>query len=560
MVTVNPLPVAGTITGASAICVGATTTLADGVSGGTWTSGATGVATVTSGGVVTGAGAGTAVISYSVTNSCGTANALQTIAVSGPPSAGTISGTAFVCVGISASLTAGVGGGTWSTNALAIVSVNTSDVITGTGVGSAVISYSVTGTCGTGVATYPVSSGLSASAGTITGPASVCVGSAISLSDLTTGGSWTSGAISVATVNGSGVVTGVNAGSVNITYTVISSCGTAATSYTLTVNPLPVPGVISGVSNVCVGSSVTLTETISGGTWSSNAPAIATIDASGNVTGLAPGTFIAVYTVTNGCGSVTALHTMTSTAMPVLATISGLTSLCQGNTIVLSASATGGVWSASNASASINSAGVVVGVGYGIDTFSYTISNICGSAVASYTDTVYPTMVTGGIAGATTVCIGDTFQYAVAVPGGTWTLSNGHAVVDSTTGSLIPVSSGSDTLSYTFTNVCGTSSANVVLNVLSAAACAAGVHNTATIQGIRIFPNPTDGIFTVELPKLGDDAVVTITYIFGKTIETRVIDKSLSTSGFDLSSLAAGSYIIKITSGNNIFRDKIIIW
>ena len=62
-VTINPQ---ATITGTLTACVGSTTTLTGASSGGTWTSGATGIATVgSSSGIVTGVSAGTAPITYS---------------------------------------------------------------------------------------------------------------------------------------------------------------------------------------------------------------------------------------------------------------------------------------------------------------------------------------------------------------------------------------------------------------------------------------------------------------------------------------------------------------
>lgn len=560
-ILVSPLPVAGSITGAGSVCIGSSISLANIATGGTWSSNATTIATVGATGVVFGVTAGTAIISYTVTNSCGTASAIHTVVVNGPPSAGSISGSAFVCVGTSSSLSSSVSGGTWSSSNSAIVTISPSGVATGVATGSVTISYSVTGTCGTGVAIYTVSSGTSASAGSITGPTMVCQGATISLVDLAGGGVWSSANPAIATINASGVVTGVSAGTATISYTVTSSCGTAVATYGVLVNPLPVAGFITGAVNVCVGSTVPQTASVSGGVWSSTAPGIATVDATGNVTGVTPGTFIIVYTVTNACGTVTALHTMISSAAPALAVISGATTVCQGASTPLSASVGGGVWSAANGTASISSAGIVTGISYGVDTFYYTIATICDTTVASFIDTIYPTSITGGILGSNIACIGDTFQYTVAVPGGTFTLSNGNAVIDSVTGTLIPVSAGMDTLTYSLTNICGTSAASMVINVLTAADCATvGVNNTQSLQGIRLFPNPTDGIFTLEMPKLNANALVTITDVFGKVIETRMVNAGNGNSTFDLSSLAAGNYLIKITSGDQIFRDKIVIW
>jgi hypothetical protein len=66
----------------------------------------------------------------------------------------------------------------------------------------------------------------------ITGNSSGCVYSTISLSDLTGGGTWSSSNTTIATVNSSGVVTLIKAGSVTITYTV----GACSVTKTITVN------------------------------------------------------------------------------------------------------------------------------------------------------------------------------------------------------------------------------------------------------------------------------------------------------------------------------------
>ncbi len=81
-ITVNPLPNAGSISGPSLVCMGAAITLTNTATGGTWTSSNTALATITTGGIVTGVDAGNPVISYTATNSCGTAVATYTINVS----------------------------------------------------------------------------------------------------------------------------------------------------------------------------------------------------------------------------------------------------------------------------------------------------------------------------------------------------------------------------------------------------------------------------------------------------------------------------------------------
>lgn len=80
-VTVNPLPVAGTITGNFTVARGATTNLFDAAPGGVWSGCNNAVATISNTGLVLGIANGNALMSYTVTNSCGVARAFANIIV-----------------------------------------------------------------------------------------------------------------------------------------------------------------------------------------------------------------------------------------------------------------------------------------------------------------------------------------------------------------------------------------------------------------------------------------------------------------------------------------------
>lgn len=67
------LPNPGAIAGSDSVCPGHNITLTNSFAGGVWTSTASSVATVSASGVVTGISAGVTTISYTATNSCGTA-------------------------------------------------------------------------------------------------------------------------------------------------------------------------------------------------------------------------------------------------------------------------------------------------------------------------------------------------------------------------------------------------------------------------------------------------------------------------------------------------------
>jgi gliding motility-associated-like protein len=130
--------------------VGNTTTItSNGDTGGTWTSSNTSIATVSASGVVTGIAAGSTTITYTVngSGSCpGSDLATLSVNVNSGPEAGSLSGTASVCVGSTTTITSnGDSGGTWSSSNTSIATVSASGVVTGIAAGSATITYSVNG-------------------------------------------------------------------------------------------------------------------------------------------------------------------------------------------------------------------------------------------------------------------------------------------------------------------------------------------------------------------------------------------------------------------------------
>lgn len=293
-------PVAAAISGAGSVCQGATLTLTPSVSGGSWTSSATGVATVSSTGVVTGVGGGTATITYTLTNSCGTADTTAVVTVNPLPSS-TLTGSSGICMGGSITLTPSVPGGTWSSSAPGIASV-AGGVVVAVSLGTADISYTLTNSCGSSsaVQTVIVSSAPPPPV-SIAGASVVCEGSTITLTPSAAGGSWVSSATGVATVAG-GVVAGVAGGTADITYTLTNGCGFSSTVQPITVNPLPNAGTITAPDTICVGSTLTVTTSASGGTWSSIG-GHATINSGGVVMGTSAGIETVSYSVTNSCGT-----------------------------------------------------------------------------------------------------------------------------------------------------------------------------------------------------------------------------------------------------------------
>ncbi len=390
-ITVLPLPTVAPITGTATLCAGATTTLADTTAGGNWSTGAAAIASVDAGtGTVYGLAGGSATISYSVANTCGTTAVTRVVTVNPGPTAGSISGASVACLG-AGTITYTIGGasgtGTWVSSNPSVASINSSGVVTTSSLGTATISYVVSNACGTNIATHPLSVTPTAYAGTIiAGTTNVCVTSSITLVDSTPGGTWSSSASGIAVVSG-GIVTGVTTGSAVISYTVINSCGTAVATKTVTVSPLPNAGTITIPAQLCVATSLPLTVTGTGGALTLT-NTHATLSGY-TIIGVSAGIDTAVYTTTNSCGSATATRVIPINPTPNAGTITGTDHACAGITVALANAVTGGTWSNSSPTiCTVSPTGSVKALAPGFASISYSKSNSCGTAMASFAFTV----------------------------------------------------------------------------------------------------------------------------------------------------------------------------
>ncbi len=287
-VTVNPLPVsAGTITGTASVCQGqnsvnytvptitnATTYI--------WAlpTGATGTSTTNSITVDYGTSAASGNITVKGNNSCGD-GAISTLAITvipPPASAGTISGTATVCLGqnsvtYSVPTIANATSYVWTLPSGATGTSTTNSIIVNYGTSAVSGNITVKGhnSCVDGATSTLaiIVSPLPSSAGTISGTTTVCQGQnsviyAVPSITNATSYVWTlpSGATGTSTTNNITVNYGTSAVSGNITVKGNNSCGNGTIStYAITVNPLPAnAGVISGLTTIPMGqSSVTYT-------------------------------------------------------------------------------------------------------------------------------------------------------------------------------------------------------------------------------------------------------------------------------------------------------------
>ena len=155
-IKVNSYPIVAVITGASSTCEGQTLSLFNTTAGGTWSSNATSIATVSVGGLVSGISAGNAVISYAVTNGCGTTTQKHIVTISSNL-IGDIVGVANVCKGDSVQFgnSASVAGNWGSTNT-SNATITKDGILFARDTGVVTVKYSIINACGTNLLTKTI--------------------------------------------------------------------------------------------------------------------------------------------------------------------------------------------------------------------------------------------------------------------------------------------------------------------------------------------------------------------------------------------------------------------
>lgn len=203
------------------------------------------------------------------------------------------------------------------------------------------------------------------------------------------------------------------------------------------------PSAIGGALAVCMGSTTTLTNATSGGTWVSSSPSVAPIGStSGVVNGLSVGTATITYTAPSGCQAIAQV-----TVNPQPGAISGAASICGGTgatTATLTNGMSGGSWTSGNPLlATVGaSSGVVTGVGNGNPVITYAMPTGC------FATTVMTVNAVPAITGNASVCLGYTTALSNTAAGGVWSSTNPAVATINSSGVVTSVSVGSTNISY----------------------------------------------------------------------------------------------------------------
>lgn len=190
----------------------------------------------------------------------------------------------------------------------------------------------------------------------------------------------------------------------------------------------------------------------------------------------------------------------------------------------------------------------------GTDVFKVVVVDCAG---ATDTTTINVTIVNppaaGTIIGADTVCVGAAIALTDTSAGGMWNSSNANASVSG--GMVTGHAPGTDTIRYIVSNACGADTASLQIDVNG---CITLLSEVAEGDVIKLFPNPSDGTFSVLISSAGDEqADVTVTDAIGK----KVGGNKVATNKESLFRLKepAGVYILQATTSSGKCRAKVTI-
>ena len=393
-------------------------------------------------------------------------------------------------------------------------------------------------------------------------PANVCVGGTGTLTDATPGGAWSSLDPSIATINASGVVTGVSAGTATIQYTITPSCGTPLwVTSTVNVNDPPSATISYTGGPFCTTvAPVAVNQTgTAGGTYSYTGAGTLALAADGTIDPGAStgGTYTVTYTIaaSGGCAVYTTTTTVTITAAPSATISYAGTPYCTsaGTVNVTRTGTAGGVFTASPAGLSLNAGTGAITTGTstpGTYTVTYTIAAAGGCALFATTTTVDITAA----ASATISYAGGPFcktlnNVAVTLTGAAGGTFSAPAAlsINGATGAINPSASTVGTYAVTY-------------GIAASGGCAA--FNTTTSVTITAAPTAVAG---PDIQTCSNSGAINITGGSSATNQSSVLWTSSGTAGTianatslttatytpSAADIAAGSVTLTLTANGN---------
>jgi uncharacterized protein YjdB len=386
-VTVTPLA----ITGGSEICIGTSASFPPTMGSGTWSNSNPLIATIDpTAGVVNGLALGSTIITFSNTLGCIATKSISVVSSIAPISVPLAICPSWFTWYPSCYATDSIAGGLWTVSDSTKLSISSTGAIMALTVGTAVISYS-DGVCGIAqqtVTVLPKPDSIYGGVMPSSWPVELCTGSSMTLSDPTTGGIWSTSDTSLTTITTGGILHAVSTGNPMITYTAGNGCRALRTTCLV-----PDIAHIRGNDRICLGDSMKIYGFStwnwfyfdSSGTYSSSDPSVATVSATGVISGIAPGTATISFTMPSsfGCITDTIIRVVNSGGIPPPARPPNM---CSGEVIGMFDSVGGGTWTSSNtAIATVNSfLGSLTSIAAGTSIITYS-TGLCGTATTTVT-------------------------------------------------------------------------------------------------------------------------------------------------------------------------------
>ncbi len=341
---------------------------------------------------------------------------------------------------------------------------------------------------------------------------------------------------------------------------------------------------IMGFGTICAGDNTVLSNATSGGTWSSSNTAVATI---GSLTGIVGGVSAGIDTITYTVGVNSVTFVMTINPLPVFTSSSTPPAVCDSTifnyTPMSSTTGTTFAWSrgfnpgianaASSGTGNPNETLFNTTPNQVVVTYAYVLSSAgCLSSQSVYVKS-NPTPKLSSATTGLTVCDSDVFSYTpaslTAAATFTWVRPAVAGISNTPAGgtgnpneSLYNITTSPIVVTYFYrlsaygcTNS-GTESVNVTVEP-----CWLGVNNFSTARGaLTMYPNPSSGALTVELTTSNAHSTITIIDMTGKTIVTGTIPAHGVKNKISFNDIPPGTYVIKVSSGNEIHREKLVVW
>jgi uncharacterized repeat protein (TIGR01451 family) len=432
---IETIPVS--ISGDDEICVGETTTLSSGGEIGSWISTDPTIATITNAGIATGVNLGQVTFVFTSNSTLCQSSPTEPLIVHPLPIV-TLAETQ-ICPLQTTIATSNQLSGTWSSNdnSVAVINVNTGLI---TAIAEGEVTFTFTSSelgCSAESTTLTVSPDIQA---IILGSDQICVGGTTQLSP-STGGLWLSADDAIATVNNSGLVTGIAIGATTFSFQdTINYCADGLTGIVTVGN---IQGIANtGTDEICVGGTTQLSPNI-GGNWISSNTNIAVSNNTGEVTGINSG--VVQFNFTTDLLDCEVVDEDIDILVNELPTIefTGPSTICAWGWTTISTNGT--LHSSGSFSSTFSNSGVITGVIPGITDYWAINSEGCSS------DTLQVTVIgTAEVsnAGPDTLCIGDVTQVLPSV-GGTWISSDNTVATITNSGLVTAVGPGIAILDFT---------------------------------------------------------------------------------------------------------------